>query len=169
MFQFQQNQSPAVQDHLRTQFSFLSDMSQKMFDAAQRVNELNIQVAQTIMDESIQTTQQILSAKDPMEAMSIATSQVQPNAEKARAYQQHLNNIAADAQVELTKTVESRVPEATRTAQAVAEEVTRKAAEQTQQTTERQRAAMEKLTTPIKGASTSKGTSGATRTTSGPH
>ena len=155
MFPFSQSVTPAVQDHMRSQFSFISDMSQKMFDTAQRINELNLQVAKAVIDESLQTTQQVLAADDPMEAISIATGQVQPTAEKVRAYGQHLTNIAAGAKVEMTRAVESRVPEATRTAAAVAEEVTRRAAEETQKTTERQKAMMEKISNPVKGASTS--------------
>lgn len=154
MFPFSQNVSPAVQDHLRSQFSFITDISQKMFDTAQRINELNVQVAKTVMDESIQATQQVMTAQDPLEALSIATGQVQPTTEKVRAYQQHLTNIAAGAQVEMSKAAESRVPEATRTATAVADEVTRRVSEETQKATDRQRAMMDKVTNPVKGSST---------------
>lgn len=153
MFPFSQNVSPAVQDHLKSQFSFFTDMSQKMFDTAQRINELNVQVAKTVMDESIQATQQVLTAQDPLEALSIATSQVQPTTEKVRAYQQHITNIAAGAQVEMTKAAESHVPEATRTATAVADEVTRRVSEETQKTKDRQKAMMEKVTNPVRGSS----------------
>lgn len=160
MFPFSQPVTPAVQDHMKSQFSFLTDMSQKMFDTAQRINELNLQVAKAVMDESIQTTQLVLTAQDPMEALSIATGQVQPTAEKVRAYQQHLTHIAAGAQVEMTRAAESRVPEATRTATAVAEEVTRRVTEETQKATERQKAMMEKVANPVRGSSSKGSTSG---------
>ena len=163
MFSFSQSITPAVQAHLNSQFSFVTDMSQKLFDTAQRINELNLQVAKAVMEESIQTTQQVLAAEDPMEAISIATGQVQPTAEKVRAYQQHLTNIAAGTQVEMTKAAESRVPEATRTATAVAEEVTRRVTEETQKATERQKAMMEKISNPMKGSATgSKGSAAQT-------
>lgn len=161
MFSFSQSLTPAVQDHVRTQFSFVGDMSQKLFDTAQRINELNVQVAKTLMEESFQTTQQVITAQDPLEALSIITGQAQPNAEKIRAYQQHLTHIAAGTQVELVRTAESRVPEATRTATALAEEVTRRASEQTQQAAERQRAAMDKLSNPIRPTSAANKAAGA--------
>jgi hypothetical protein len=88
-------------------------------------------------------------AKDPYEAISIAASQAQPAAEKVRAYQQHLTNIAARTQVDLAKTAESHVPNTSRTAAAVADEVARKATEETEKATLRQKAAMEKLTNPL--------------------
>jgi phasin family protein len=149
MNMFSQPVTPAVRAHMEAQFSLFSDMSQKLFDTAQKINELNIQVAQTVMEESINNAQQVLVARDPYEAMSIASSQAQPTAEKVRAYQQHLSSIAAGTQVELAKTAESHLSETTRTAAAVADEVARRASEETEKTTQRQRAAMEKLTRPI--------------------
>ena len=153
MFPFSESVTPAVQDHMKSQFNLMSELSQKLFDSMQKVNELNMQVAKTVMDESLQCTQQIMAAQDPAEAMSIASGQVQPTAEKVRAYQQHLAGIAAGTQVEMTKTAESRVPETTRTATAVADEVTRRVTEETQKATERQRAVMEKMTNQAKASS----------------
>lgn len=149
MNMFSQPVTPAVKAHMEAQFSLLTDMSQRLFDTAQKINELNIQVAQTVMEETINGAQQMMVARDPYEAISIASSQAQPAAEKVRAYQQHLSSIAAGTQVELAKTAESHLSETTRTATAVADEVARRASEETQKTTERQRAAMEKLTRPI--------------------
>lgn len=153
MFPFSQSITPAVQEHMKSQFNLISELSQKLFDSAQKVNELNMQVAKTVMDESLQCTQQVMAAQDPIEAMSIASGQVQPTAEKVRAYQQHIASIAAGTQVEMTKTAESRVPETTRTATAVADEVTRRVTEETQKATERQRAAMEKMTSQVRSSS----------------
>jgi uncharacterized protein YhaN len=88
----------------------------------------------------------------------VIAGQAQPNAEKVRAYQQHLIDIAANTQVDLIKSAESHIPEASRTAQDLAKEVARKAAEETEQVTQRQKNAMEKLTTPITArADTGKG------------
>ncbi len=159
MFPFSRSVTPAVQDHMKSQFAFLTEMSQKLFDSAQKINELNMQVAKTVMDESLQSTQQMLAAENTMEAISIASGQMQPTAEKVRAYQQHLASIAAGTQVEITKAAESCVPETTRTATAVADEVTRRVTEETQKATERQKAMMEKMTNPParNSASTSKG------------
>jgi phasin family protein len=146
---FTQPVTPAVKAHMDAQFSLITDMSQKLFDTAQKINELNIQVAQTVMEETITSAQQLLVARDPYEAISIASSQAQPTAEKVRAYQHHLSSIAAGTQVELARTAESHLSETTRTAAAMADEVARRASEETEKTTQRQRAAMEKLTRPI--------------------
>jgi phasin family protein len=149
MFDFSQTNSPAAKAHLESQFSMLTDLSKQVFSAVQKINELNIQVAQTVLEEMVTNTKQILSAKDPHEALSVIAGQAQPNAEKMRAYQQHLTDIAAGTQVNLAKTAETHIPQTARTAQELASEVARKASEDTEKATQRQKAAMEKLTTPI--------------------
>jgi phasin family protein len=158
MFNFTQKDSPAANAHVQSQMSMFSDLTKQFFNAAQKVNELNIQVTQTLIDEALSNTQQVMSAKDPTEVLSVIAGQAQPNAEKVRAYQQHLIDIAANTQVDLIKSAESHIPEASRTAQDLAKEVARKAAEETEQVTQRQKNAMEKLTTPITArADTGKG------------
>jgi len=150
---FSQSITPAVKSHLDAQFSFFNDVSKQLFNAAQKVNELNIQVAQTVMEESLASAHQYVEARNTNDIFSISASQAQPAAEKVRAYQQHLTDIAAGTQVELVKAAESHIPETSRTAAAVAEEVKRRASEETEKVTQRVRAATEKLTTPINKAS----------------
>jgi phasin family protein len=145
---------PALKSHLNAQFSFLADMSKKMFEGVQKIGQLNVQVAQTVMDEAINNTHQLIESNNVTDYMALAASQVQPVADKVRAYQQHMNTIAAGMQVELSRTAEQHVPETTRTAAAVAEEVVRRGAEETDKATERQKAVFEKLTKPINEAST---------------
>jgi phasin family protein len=145
----QQNITPALKAHMAAQSSFFTDMTQKMFQAAQRVNELNIQLARAMVEETVTSAQQVMVADDTYEAMAIAAAQVTPTADKVRAYQQHLNSIAVGAQVDLSKTAEQHVTETTRTASALAEDVARRASEETEKATQRQKAAMEKLTNPI--------------------
>lgn len=151
----QQEVPPAVKSHLEAQFAFMSDLSKKMFDGIQKIGQLNIQVAQTLMEETLNSTQQMIQSTSPTDYLSVASSQVQPAAEKLRAYQQHLNNISAGLQVELSKAAEQHVPETTRTAAALAEEVVRRGAEETDKVTQRQKAAFEKLTKPINDGSNS--------------
>jgi phasin family protein len=145
MMNFSQQFTPAAKSHLEAQLSLFTDMSKKLFSSAQRINELNIQVAQTMMEESVNSAHQLMAAEDPAEFLSIAASQAQPNAEKVRAYQQHLTTIAANAQVDMAKSAETHIPETTRTAAALADEVARRASEETEKVTQRQRETMERL------------------------
>jgi phasin family protein len=138
--------SPAAKDYMKAQFSLFADMSKELFHTAQKINELNIQVAQTVMEETITETRQLLEANDPYETLSIAAAQVQPVAEKMQAYLQHISNIAAGTQANLVKATELHVPETSRAAMAMADEVARQASEETEKVAQRQRAAMDSLT-----------------------
>lgn len=149
MFEFSQATSPAAKAHMDSQLSMFVDLSKQVFGALQKFNELNIQVAQAMLEEAVANTKQIMCAKDPHEALSVMTSQAQPNAEKLRAYQQHLTDIAAGTQVNLAKSAESHIQQTTRTAQELASEIALKASEETEKVTQRQRAVMDKITTPI--------------------
>lgn len=162
---FQSSSSPAVKAQLEAQFAFYTDVSKKMFDSMQKLNELNIQVGQTLMEETLSSTRQVMQAEDRTEALSIAAGQAQPAAEKVRAYNQHVQAILAEAQVGIAKTAETHIPNATRTAEGVVKEVAQKASEQTAKVTQRQKEALEKLTTPIRGAGDrNQSSNGATRT-----
>ncbi|SNS79760.1 phasin family protein [Noviherbaspirillum humi] len=149
MIALNQQMPESARAHMEAQFNLLSEMSKQLFGSMQRLNELNIQVVQTILQESFESTREVISAQDPYEALSIAAAQAQPAAEKLRAYQQHLTDIAARTQVDLSKAAERHVPETSRTAAAVVDEVARIGSEAAQQATQRQRAALDKLSTPL--------------------
>jgi phasin family protein len=147
MLRFSRPVTPAIQDYINAQCALLSEISKRAFQSAQKINELNIQVSTSVMEDTLKNVQQVFVAQDPYEAASILASQAQPVAEKLRDYQQKLTNIAANTQVELVKTAESHAPNASRTAAAVADEVARTAQEQTNQAVARQKAAIDKAAT----------------------
>jgi phasin family protein len=126
------------------QFAFFSDVSKKLFDGIQRVNELNVQVAQTVMDETINNSQQLVQADSAHEYLAVAVGQIQPTPEKLRAYQQQLNNIVAGVQVELSKTAENHVPDTVRTAAAFAEDVVRRGDEEAEKASQIQKDAFQR-------------------------
>lgn len=162
---FPSSSSPAIKAQLDAQFAFYADVSKKMFDGLQKLNELNIQVGQTLIEETLSSTRQVMQADDRTEALSIAAGQAQPAAEKVRAYNQHVQTILAETQVGIVKTAQTHIPNATRTAEDVVKEVAQKASDQTAKVTQRQKEALEKLTTPIPGAGErNQSSNGATRT-----
>lgn len=152
MLRFPQPITPAIQDFMNAQYALYSDMSERAFQSVKKINELNVQAATSVMEDSLRSVQQVMVAQDPYEAASIAAAQAQPTAEKLRNYQQELTNIAANTQAELAKTAESHVPNASRTAAAVADEVARNAKEQTEKSVARQKAAIDKTAAASKTA-----------------
>jgi phasin family protein len=132
MFLFSQSVTPAVRSHLDAQVAFLNDVSKSWSRSIQNIVEANIQLSQTLLEESNIASQQLLTTTHPTEAISAAASRVQPAAEKLRAYQQHLSRVVADSQVELARVAEQHVPQTSRTAKSLADEVARAASEETQ-------------------------------------
>jgi phasin family protein len=150
MFNFPESSiSQAVKAQLNAQFSFFTQYSDKVLDGVQKINELNAQVAKTMLDESLSTAQRILATKDQQQNLSVVAGQAQPAAEKIRAYQQHVQNILMETQAGIAKIVETHMPETARAAEAVVREVAQKATDDTARATQRQKEALEKVSMPI--------------------
>jgi phasin family protein len=150
MYPFSQTVTPAAKTHLEAQLSFFNDLSKSLFRSVQQYSDLNIQLAQTLLEESTQVGQQIIIAHRPTEAISAAASHAQPTAEKLRSYQQHLSRIAADTHVDLSQVAEEHIQETSRTAKALADEVARVTSEEAEKTLRSHQDAVEKFTDPFR-------------------
>jgi len=132
MYPYSQAVTPAVRNHLEAQTSFINDVSKSLFRSFQQIVELNIQLAQTMLEESTTASQQLLTSERQTDAIGAAASRAQPATDKLRAYQQHISRVAADAQVDLTRVTEEHVQKTSQTARALADEVARVASEETE-------------------------------------
>jgi phasin family protein len=151
MFPFSQSVHPAVRTHLDAQTAFVNDMSKSLFRSFQQMCDLNIQLVQTMLEETTIASQQLLSADRQSELLSAAAARAQPTSEKLRAYQQHISRLAADAQVELTRVTEQHVQNTTRTARQLADEVARTASEETERGLRKQQETLQHFTDPFDG------------------
>jgi phasin family protein len=149
MFPFSQNVNPAVRTHLDAQTAFMNDMTKSMFKSFQQMCDLNIQLVQTMLEETTIASQQLLTADRQTEVLSAATSRAAPATEKLRAYQQHISRLAADAQVEMARVTEQHVQNTTRTAKALADEVARTASEETERGLRTQQETARQFTDPF--------------------
>jgi phasin family protein len=132
MYPFPQTVTPAIRTHLDAQTAFINDISKAMFRSFQQMCDLNIQLVQTMLEESTTASHQMLTADRQTEMMSAAASRAQPITDKLRAYHQHISRLAADAQVDMTRVVEQHVQNTSRTARTLADEVARTATEETE-------------------------------------
>ena len=107
-------------------------MSKSFSRSLQSIVELNLQLGQTLLEESSIAGQQLLTTDRATDAISVAASRAQPASDKLRAYQQHISRVAADAQVDLARVTEQHVQNTSRTARALADEVARTATEETE-------------------------------------
>ena len=149
MFPYPQAVNPAVRTHVDAQTAFLNDLSKSMFRTFQQMIDLNIQLTQTLLEETTLASKQVLSADRQSELLSAATSRAQPASEKLRAYQQHITRLAADAQVDLARVTEQHVQNTTRTARALADEVARDATEQTERSLRAQQESVRQFADPF--------------------
>jgi phasin family protein len=79
------------------------------------------------MEDSTVVLQQLMSSKDPQEALSRAAAQAQPTAAKAIAYSRHLAGIVSNAQAEFTRVAEEQVSETGRKFSALIDDVSKNA------------------------------------------
>ena len=131
MYPYPQSVTPAVRSHLDAQMAYLNELSQTMTRSLQQVFQLNMQLGQTLLEEATSASQRLLTTERPTDALAAVASRAQPASDKLRAYQQHLSQLAASTQVDLTRVTEQHVQETSRTARALAEDVTRAAVEET--------------------------------------
>lgn len=118
MYPFPQSITPAVRTHVDAQTAFSNEMSTSLFRSFQQICELNIQLAQTLLEETTLPSQHMLCVDRQSELLGAASARAQPASEKLRAYQQHVARLASDAQVELARVTEQHVQNTTRTARA---------------------------------------------------
>lgn len=149
MYIYSKSVTPAVRTHLDAQTAFLNDVSKSMFHSFQQLSNLNLQLAQTLLEEATIASQNLLTADQHTDVISAATSRAQPSADKLRAYQQHLSRLAADTQVELSRVTEEHVQETSQTAKALAEEVARTTVEETEQHIRKQQESLHQFSDPF--------------------
>jgi phasin family protein len=149
MFPFSHSVTPAVRTHMNAQAAFLNDMTKSMSRSFQELCQLNMQLGQTLMEETTILTHQMLTTERPDEAISMTAARAQPASEKLRAYQQHISRVAADSQVEMARVAEQHVQETARTARALADEVVRTTAEETNRSMRNQEEAMRNFRDPF--------------------
>lgn len=117
----------ALRNHMETQVNFLTELSQKSYDSVRKVGELNMHLAQQMIEDTMNMGRALMNCSDPFQVTSTAISQLQPATEHLRSYQQQLMTVLSGTQAELTRAAQNRLPEASRSASAVADEMVRNA------------------------------------------
>lgn len=120
--------NPALRSHLESQVDFFNEFSQKAFDTARQLSEMNLKLARQTIEGSIHASRELIGCNDPVQYTQTAMKQLQPATERIRAWQEQLLRVLAGAQAEFTHAAEARLPEASRSAGAVADELVRHAA-----------------------------------------
>ena len=149
MYPYSRSVTPAAKNHLEAQLAFFNGLSKSLFHSAQQFNDLNMQLAQGLLEESTITSQNLLTVERVEDVFQVAAASGQPAAEQLRKYQQQVSRLAADTQVELANVAEQHVNETSRTAKALAEEVASTASEETEKNVRKQQEAMQRIAEPF--------------------
>jgi len=131
MYPYPQSVTPAVRSHIDAQAAFLNELSQTFSRSLQQAFQLNMQLGQSMLEETASSAQRMLTIERPTDALAAAASRAQPATDRLRSYQQQLSQLAAATQVDLTRVTEQHVQETSRTARALADEVSRVSVEET--------------------------------------
>ncbi len=149
MYPFSHSVTPAIRSHLEAQMSFFNDMSKSVTRSLQSLCELNMQLGQTLLEESTIASHQLLTTHNATDALAIASSRAQPAADKLRAYQQHLSRVVADAQIDMAQVSEEHAPVTSRTARQLADQVAKEASEETEKVHLKQQETMKNFRDPF--------------------
>jgi len=161
MYPFPHSVNPAMRSHVDAQTAYMNDITKSIFRSFQQMIDLNIQLTQTMLEETALIGKQMVSADRQSELLSAATSRAQPASDKLRAYQQHITRLAADTQVELARVTEQHGQTTARTARVLADEVARDATEQTERGLRAQQETARQFSDPFLRDGTSQSRTGA--------
>jgi len=81
------------------------------FASAERIAALNLNMARTLLEDSVASAKSLMGAKDAQELMSLQTNLAQPALDKAISYSRNLYEIATQTQEEFGKIFESQFAE----------------------------------------------------------
>jgi phasin family protein len=98
----------------KTQVDALHAFAGSIFQATEKLAQLNLATSRAFLQETAGTTQTLLSAKDPQEMATLAGSMAQPSAEKLATYTRSAYAIASAASAEIAKVVETQIAEGNR-------------------------------------------------------
>jgi phasin family protein len=149
MYLYPEAVSPAVRSHLDAQLAFFNEMSKTLTQSIHDLFNLNMRLSQSFLEEAGITGQQMLAAKSPAEAITVAGARAHPASQSLVAYHQQVSKAAADTQVELTRVSEKHVQETSRTASVLANEVKRAAADQTERNVRQQQEMSKRVRDPL--------------------
>ena len=98
----------------KTQVDALHAFAGSIFQATEKLAQLNMATSRAFLQETAGTAQSLMSAKDPQELATLAGSMTQPGAEMLATYSRTAYSIASAAGAEIAKVVETQIAEGNR-------------------------------------------------------
>jgi phasin family protein len=96
------------------QLDAMNSLGHTVFNAAEKLVNLNLAAAKALMQDAADTSQTLLGAKDVQELVALSSALGQPTVEKAVSYSRNVYGIASGASAEITKIVEAQLADGNR-------------------------------------------------------
>lgn len=93
----------------KAQMDAVYALTHTMFDATEKLVDLNLAAAKALLDESAEKVQALYTVKDVQDLFAVTGGIAQPTVEKAVAYSRNLYGIASGASAEITKVLEAQI------------------------------------------------------------
>lgn len=106
--------SAATKAQIEAQIELLNTLTAQTVSSVEKIIALNVDATKSTIDGATSTARQLLTSRDPREAVSITGAQTQPAAERAQEYSRSLVDIVSKTQAEFTQTVEAQIAEGRR-------------------------------------------------------
>ena len=93
----------------KTQLDALFALSHTMFDATEKLVDLNLAAAKATMEESAEKATQLMTVKDAQEFLALSGGFAQPTVEKFVSYSRTVYGIASGAGAEVSRIVDTQI------------------------------------------------------------
>ena len=98
-----------VAEFQKSQLDALFALSHTMFEATEKLVDLNLAATKALLEESAEKTQVMLGVKDPQELLAVGSGLAQPALEKVVSYNRNVYGIASGAGADLSKIFETQI------------------------------------------------------------
>jgi phasin family protein len=93
----------------KSQLDALFALSHTMFEATEKLVDLNLAASRALLEESAEKTQTLLGVKDAQELLAVGSSVAQPALDKVVSYNRNVYGIASGAGADVSKIFEMQI------------------------------------------------------------
>ena len=93
----------------KSQLDALFALSQTMFDATEKLVDLNLAAARALLEESAEKAQAMFGVKDAQELLAVGSGMAQPALDKVVSYNRNVYGIASGAGADVSKIFETQI------------------------------------------------------------
>ncbi len=98
-----------IAEFQKSQLDTLFALSHTMFDATEKLVDLNLAATKALLEESAERTQVLLGVKDVQELLSVGSGLAQPALDKLVSYNRNVYGIASGASADISKIFETQI------------------------------------------------------------